>query len=114
MAIIIAGTVDVAPETRERTLLEARPLIEAARAEPGCIAYAWTADLSEPGRIHVFEEWASEADLAYHFTAEPYQQMLAHLHGAGIVAAVTQKYRIDHAEPVYDPEGRPRADFFSG
>ena len=24
------------------------------------------------------------------------------------------KYRIDHAEPVYDPEGRPRADFFSG
>ena len=24
------------------------------------------------------------------------------------------KYRIDHEEPVYDPEGKPRADFFTG
>jgi hypothetical protein len=24
------------------------------------------------------------------------------------------KYRIDHAEPVYDPNGVPRGDFFTG
>ncbi len=39
--------------------------------------------------------------------------MLGHLTETGIVKAVTQKYRIDHFEPVYDPEGRPRADFFT-
>jgi hypothetical protein len=39
--------------------------------------------------------------------------MLGHLSGVGILASDTKKYRIDHFEPVYDPEGVPRADFFT-
>ena len=113
MRIVIAGAVDVPPEKREKALKEARPLIEAALAEKGCVEYSWTADLSIPGRIRVFEEWESEPDLAAHLAATPYRAMLAHLSGVGIVRAVTQKYRVDHFEPVYDPEGRPRADFFT-
>ena len=113
MAIVIAGTIDVAPERREPTLRDAVPYIAAALAEPGCIEYAWTADLSRPGRIRVFEEWTSEADLAAHLCGQPYFSMRDHLGEAGIVAAMTQKYRVDHIEPVYDPEGRPRADFFT-
>ena len=111
--IVIAGTVDVPPEKREAALKDAQPLIEAALAEKGCVAYDWTADPYQPGRIHVFEEWETGADLAAHLKAEPYLKMLGHLSGVGIVNAVTQKYRVDHFEPVYDPEGVPRADFFS-
>ncbi|HEY7979421.1 MAG TPA: antibiotic biosynthesis monooxygenase [Rhizomicrobium sp.] len=113
MRIVVAGAVDVAPEKREQALKGARPLIEQALAEHGCVEYSWTADLSIPGRIRVFEEWESEADLAVHLAGQPYRSMLAHLQGVGIVNAVTQKYRVDHFEPVYDPEGRPRADFFT-
>lgn len=113
MRILIAGTVDVKPEMRSRILKEALPLIQAALAEKGCVAYAWTADENLPGRICVFEEWESDADLAAHLAGQPYRSMLAHLSGAGILKAVTQKYRVDHFEPVYDPEGRPRADFFT-
>lgn len=113
MRIVIAGAVDVAPEKRERALKDARPFIEQALAEQGCIEYSWTADLGMPGRIRVFEEWESQPDLAAHLAGQPYRSMLAHLQGVGIVNAVTQKYRVDHCEPVYDPDGRPRADFFT-
>jgi len=113
MRVVISGEVDVAPENREKALKGAAPLIAAALAEKGCVHYAWTADLNTPGRIHVFEEWESGEDLAVHLAAAPYQQMLAHLGGIGILNAVTRKYRVDKVEPVYDPEGRPRADFFS-
>ena len=111
--IVIAGKVDVAPEKREAALKDARPLIEAALAEKGCVEYAWTADPHDPGRIRVFEEWVSEPDLAVHLKGDPYRGMLAHLSGVGILNAVTQKYRVDHFEPVYDPSGVPRADFFT-
>jgi quinol monooxygenase YgiN len=69
--------------------------------------------LALPGRICVFEEWTDEAALRDHLAAAPYKNMLAHLGGIGIKGAVTKKYRVDHSEPVYDPQGRPRADFFT-
>jgi quinol monooxygenase YgiN len=113
MPVVISGEIDLAPETREKALLDAVPLIEAALAEPGCVHYAWTADLSRAGRVHVFEEWATEADLAHHLSAEPYLKMAGHLAAVGIKNAVTRKYRVDLIEPVYDPHGKPRADFFT-
>lgn len=113
MHILIAGAVDVAPERREQALKDAKPLIDAALAEKGCVEYSWTADVNLPGRIRVFEEWESGPDLAVHLAGAPYKGMLAHLGGVGIIKAVTQKYRVDHFEPVYDPEGKPRADFFT-
>jgi quinol monooxygenase YgiN len=114
MRIVISGEVDLAPEDRDRALVGARGLIEQALAETGCVHYAWTADLSLPGRVNVFEEWESQPDLAAHLAGPAYQGMLAHLSGFGIRNAVTRKYRVDHVEPVYDQDGRPRADFFSG
>lgn len=113
MRIVISGEIDLNPKDREPALLGAGPLIQAALDEQGCTHYAWTADLARPGRVHVFEEWESEADLAVHLAGKPYQGMLAHLSGFGLKGAVTRKYRVDHVEPVYDPEGRPRADFFT-
>jgi quinol monooxygenase YgiN len=113
MPVVISGEIDLDPGVREKTLLEAQPLIDAALAEQGCRHYAWTADLARPGRVHVFEQWDSEADLIAHLAAAPYRDMAAHLGKAGIRNAVTRKYRVDLIEPVYDPSGRPRGDFFS-
>ncbi len=113
MPIVISGEIDLDPAVREKALLDAQPLIAAALAEKGCVHYAWTADLARPGRVHVFEEWETEADLAYHLSAEPYLQMAGHLASVGIKSAVTRKYRVDLIEPVYDPAGKPRADFFT-
>jgi len=113
MPVVISGEIDFAPEAREQALLDAKPLIDAALAEKGCRHYAWTADLSLPGRVHVFEEWDSEEDLIAHLAAAPYLEMAGHLAKVGIKNAVTRKYRVDLIEPVYDPQGKPRGDFFT-
>ncbi len=111
--VVISGEIDVNPPKRQAAILDAQPLIAAALAEQGCVHYAWTEDPAKPGRIHVFEEWDTEADLIAHLAAAPYRDMAGHLAATGILSAVTRKYRVDLVEPVYDPDGKPRGDFFT-
>ncbi len=113
MRVVISGEVDLAPEKRAEALLGAQPHIEAALAEKGCCHYAWTASPTNPGRIHVFEEWDSQEDLAVHLAGAPYFAMLGHLGGFGILGAVTRKYRVDLVEPVYGPDGVATATFLT-
>ena len=111
--VVIAGTVDVSPEKREQAIRDAKALIDEALGEPGCLAYEWSFDPFDPGRIHVFEEWESEEALREHFDAPPYKEMLAHLGSVGLRGADTRKYRVEIDEPVYDETMKPRADFFT-
>jgi quinol monooxygenase YgiN len=64
--LLIIGTIRL-PADR---LAAARPamatMIEASRAEPGCLEYSYAEDLLEPGLIHVKERWADRAVLAEH------------------------------------------------
>lgn len=111
MPILITGEVDLAAGQREAALAGARPLIDAALAEPGCRHYSWAADPYLPDRIHVFEQWDSADELAAHLVAPSYFGMLAHLSAIGIVAAETRKYRCDLHEPVYGTDGVATARF---
>lgn len=109
--VTIAGTIDFAGKDVSAILLGARALIEAVYDEPGCIHYAWTADVLTPGRIWVYEEWENSATLSAHLAAEPYVAMAAYLGEAGMSGADVHKYRIAIKEPVYDASGVARGDF---
>ena len=65
--IVIEGSI------RVRDLATARPhmarMIEASRAEPGCIDYAYAVDLLDPHLVRVSERWADRAALAQHLSA---------------------------------------------
>ena len=61
--IIVAGSHIVDPGGRDAYLERCRSVVEAARQAEGCLDYALSPDLLEPGRINVFERWASEEDL---------------------------------------------------
>jgi len=111
--ILISAVMDIDPAHAERIILEARPLIEASQAEPGCLAYSWALDPLVPGRVHVFEKWTDEAALAAHFELPNYTEMRTQLRSAGPITSSSRKYRVDHDEPVYDETGTPRADFFT-
>ena len=111
--ILIAGTVDVDPDRRDATLLAGQPHMEATRAQKGCMDYVWSADALVPGRIYVYERWESQEALQAHFDGPHYLAMRDTIAAHGLRAADVLKYRPEKSEPVYDPTGTPRADFFT-
>jgi quinol monooxygenase YgiN len=111
--IVIAGSVDVDPTRREAALEAAKTHMAATREMPGCCEYVWSADPLKPGRIHVFERWSSRENLEAHFASPHYPAMRDTIASYGIVGLDIAKYRYDLREPVYDPHGKPRADFFT-
>ncbi len=63
MIVIVAGWFDVEPAERERFLQVREEHVAQARRAPGCLTYALSRDAGDPGRVWIFERWASRADL---------------------------------------------------
>lgn len=111
--IIVAGTVELDPAQRDAALRAASPLFNATRAQPGCLDCVWCADPSIPSRVYVYERWQDTPALAAHLAGPCYRGMLEVLGRHGLRSADVAKHRIEKSEPVYDPKGKPRADFFT-
>jgi len=67
--MIVAGTFDVDPARREEFLRGQDEIMRRSRAEPGCVAYVFSADPIEAGRVHLFERWESKEALGAHLAA---------------------------------------------
>ena len=113
MPIIIAGTIDLPPEKRDEALEAGKPLMEPVRAWKGCLDYVWSADPLTPGRIYVFERWETTEDLAAHLEGPHYLAMRNSMGGFGLLGVDVSKFEVARQEPVYDPTGKARADFFT-
>jgi len=59
--IIVAGHLIVAPDERDAYLAGCVDVVRQARGATGCLDFAISADLLDPGRINVHERWASQA-----------------------------------------------------
>lgn len=68
--IVVSGRFRLPPDR----IAEARPamaeVIAASLAEPGCHAYSYAEDVSEPGLFRVYEEWDNREALDVHFASE--------------------------------------------
>jgi quinol monooxygenase YgiN len=65
--IVVAGTVSINPAYREEAARVALKMVAATKQERGCLAYDFWADLADPNRFHVFEEWETQEALEAHF-----------------------------------------------
>jgi quinol monooxygenase YgiN len=65
--LVIAGTVRVPPQNLDRFRPHMLAMLEASRAEDGCIEYSYAEDVAESGLIRVFEAWRDQAALDAHF-----------------------------------------------
>jgi quinol monooxygenase YgiN len=77
--IIVAGSVRVDPEARDAYLDGCREVVAGAREAPGCLDFALSPDLLEPGRINVFERWESASALEAFRGSGPPDDQLAQL-----------------------------------
>jgi quinol monooxygenase YgiN len=108
--IEIVGWIDVEPAARDELVAASLPFQRSTRDdEPGCVAYVFAADPVEPGRIHVFEQWATAEDLDAHFQHPNFHGMREVLRRYPRLGSETTKRQVARTAPVYGPDGVPSA-----
>ena len=87
--VIVAGHIAVAPKQRESYLAGCVGVVEQARRATGCLDFAITADLVDPGRIDILERWESrEAVEAFRGTGPSDEQ------GTAMLSASVAEYDV--------------------
>lgn len=61
--VIVAGRLILKNGARDRFLAASEPAVRLARCATGCRDFAVSADLIDPNRINVYEEWETRDDL---------------------------------------------------
>jgi quinol monooxygenase YgiN len=81
--VIVAGHLVVDPAERAEYLAGCASVVESARTAEGCLDFAVSADVLDPGRVNVFERWTSRAAVeAFRGTGPSDEQATAILRGA--------------------------------
>lgn len=93
--MIVAGHIVVDPEQRETYLAGCVTVVEQARRAPGCLDFAITADLVDPGRIDIFERWESQAAVEAFRGSGPNDEQ-----GAAMLSASVAEYDVADGRPL--------------
>ena len=93
--IIVAGHITVDPEQRESYLAGSMSVVEKARRADGCLDFAMTADLLDPGRMNLFERWESQAALKAFRRSAP-----RHKHRTAMRSVSVAEYDIADVRPL--------------
>lgn len=64
--VIVSGVFEVEPGERDDFLAGRVDAMTRSRAEEGCLEYVFAADPVDPGRVVLYERWASQAALDAH------------------------------------------------
>lgn len=67
MPVIIMGTVRIDPERIGAALPAMSKMVAASNAEDGCLLYAYSQDLVDPGLVRISEQWRDREALKAHF-----------------------------------------------
>lgn len=93
--VIVAGHLVVDAEQRESYLAGCVRVVEEARRASGCLDFAITADLVDPGRINIFERWESQAAVEAFRGNGPSEEQ-----GAALISASVAEYDIADGRPL--------------
>jgi quinol monooxygenase YgiN len=87
--VIVARHITVEPQQRESYLAGCVSVVKQARGTAGCLDFAITADLIDPGRVTVFERWESQAAVETFRRSAPRNKQ-----GAAMLSASVAEYDI--------------------
>ena len=95
--VIVAGHITVDPEERESYLAGCVSVVEEARGTAGCLDFAITADLVDPGRVNIFECWESQAAVeTFRGSGHSNEQ------GAAMLSASVAEYDIANVRTLFE------------
>jgi quinol monooxygenase YgiN len=87
--VIVAGHVVVDPEHRDDYLKGCVEVVRQARRTAGCLDFALSADLLDPGRVNILERWESGAAVEAFRGSGPGDEQ-----GAAILAGAVAEYDV--------------------
>ena len=90
--IIVTGHLRVDPARHDEAVAAALEVMEATRAEEGNEAYTFSADLAEPGLLHIYERWADAAALDAHMATPHMATFMGAMGGLGISGGEVVKW----------------------
>lgn len=91
--IIVAGHLQLDPDSRSSYLEGCHDVVTQARTAPGCLDFALSADLLDPGRINVLERWETAADVEAFRGSGPSADQTAQIREADV-----QQFEVASAE----------------
>ena len=97
--ITLAGVIHATPEGIEQMADAIKTMVAASNAEPGCHAYSFAQDVSNPSDIRVFECWESDEALAEHFTMPHMAAFQAAMAEVTVTGMEIQKFEISSVAP---------------
>lgn len=98
--LVVAGTIEIDPAKRDAAVAAALQMMQETQREPGCISYTFSADLADPGRFRIFEEWRDEAALHAHFAAPHMAAFQKAVAGLGVRRVAIQRYEVASVGPL--------------
>ncbi len=98
--IVIAGRVVVDPDKNDAALPVAQEMMRETLKESGCAAYKFSADLTERGVFHIFEEWENQAALDAHFASPHMAKFQKAVGELGVKELSVSRYDVSKKGPL--------------
>ena len=98
--ILIVGTVRITGGALDTVRPAMAAMLGASRAEDGCLTYAYSQDLLDPGLIRITEGWRDRAALDAHFLTPHMAAWRAQFSSLGIVDRDLTVYSADEGSPI--------------
>lgn len=98
--LVIMGTVRIAPARIADAIPAMSKMVAASNAEDGCLLYAYSQDLVDPGLVRISECWRDREALKDHFTSPHMAEWRDVIPTLGISDRNLTLYEVSGSEPV--------------
>ncbi len=98
--LLIVGTVRLPAGHLDRARPMMAAMVEASRAEAGCVEYSYAEDVLDAGLIHINERWRDRAALDQHFKSAHMANWRANCSSLGIGERNLSLYEVGEPKPI--------------
>ena len=99
--IVVTGHIDFDPARRAEFLAALEPLTKCSLADPGCSQYTFSADLENPGRVHVVEQWESDEVMQAHMAAPHSAEFAKAMQSICVRGVKVSKHDVTSSQPLF-------------
>ncbi|QFT77292.1 putative quinol monooxygenase [Erythrobacter sp. THAF29] len=98
--VIVLATAKLGEDALEAGREALTAMIEASRAEKGCVEYAYALDILDPTLLRITEKWVDDAALAAHFQTPHMAAFQKALAGLDVSIQQVLKFEADEGSPL--------------